>query len=467
MANTPFDALMSQLAAEGIIKPDIPKPDPEIDDYLRGLDDLIYGDEPQEEQPEDQEDNLQQILDAINAQPAYKTVQLRKFFEKKPDDIITGYSDGAMRAYTHTRLTANGHIMLQLAPLIANHLDLELPDNASLRGSLLPPVNYYFMKNVFIDGCLAADIPLTDSVIELLDLICDIEHRKGTPQLWDIKAKDLGLSGFTDKKLLMLYAMLKDDGDMTGIEDKDIVFNLNPRYAVRKAEPEVVPIPKPVMPQREKTPFDIMLEQLAAARNIAVPAQAKKAVTKLENGILTVADEVVADNAYRGRSDIRKVILLEGVREVGNGAFCSCSNLEAVDVPESLEKLGAEAFSWCTKLKHFDLPGGLKTIGNEAFYRCGGLCSYSGTYEDKELGYDAFFASGIYPEVVAKIHAGILKPCDADGYGARNGTLTGYAELNDPRVGGSRNSGFAQGFNIGQPSGLNPDLIELLKKLGL
>ncbi|MBQ1270950.1 MAG: leucine-rich repeat domain-containing protein, partial [Clostridia bacterium] len=321
--------------------------------------------------------------------------------------------------------------------------------------------------NVFIDGCLAADIPLTDGVIELLDLICDIEHRKGTPQLWDIKAKDLGLSGFTDKKLLMLYAMLKDDGDMTGIEDKDIVFNLNPRYAVRKAEPEVVPIPEPVMPQREKTPFDIMLEQLAAARNIAAPAQAKKAVTKLENGILTVADEVVADNAYRGRSDIRKVILLEGVREVGNGAFCSCSNLEAVDVPESLEKLGAEAFSWCTKLKHFDLPGSLKTIGNEAFYRCGGLCSYSGTYEDKELGYDAFFASGIYPEVVAKIHTGIIKPCDADGYGARTGTLTGYAELNDPRVGGSRNSGFAQGFNADQPSGLNSDFIEFLKKLGL
>lgn len=69
-------------------------------------------------------------------------------------------------------------------------------------------------------------------------------------------------------------------------------------------------------------------------------------------------------------TNIKKVIINEGITEIGNDTFKWCSNLENVTLPNSIKTIGSYAFEQCTKLKQINLPNGLNYIGNRAFDRC-------------------------------------------------------------------------------------------------
>ena len=54
---------------------------------------------------------------------------------------------------------------------------------------------------------------------------------------------------------------------------------------------------------------------------------------------------------FSERTDIVKVVLPEGVKEIGNNAFENCIHLEEVVCPKSLQKIDSEAFIDCISLK--------------------------------------------------------------------------------------------------------------------
>ena len=64
---------------------------------------------------------------------------------------------------------------------------------------------------------------------------------------------------------------------------------------------------------------------------------------------------------------ITKVIIEEGVTEVGKAAFYKCGSLKEVVFPEGLTTIKPGAFYECKKLETVDFPEGLTTIGEHAF----------------------------------------------------------------------------------------------------
>ena len=69
---------------------------------------------------------------------------------------------------------------------------------------------------------------------------------------------------------------------------------------------------------------------------------------------------------------LRKMILPEGITEIGTRAFFYASALDEVRLPSSLVKIDNLAFTYCQKLtaQSFVFPENLEVIGNSAFACC-------------------------------------------------------------------------------------------------
>ena len=65
-------------------------------------------------------------------------------------------------------------------------------------------------------------------------------------------------------------------------------------------------------------------------------------------------------------SNLREVILPEGITTIGAGAFHFCTDLESINFPSTLKTIEDSAF-FQTKLNSIVLPEGLETIGQQAF----------------------------------------------------------------------------------------------------
>ncbi len=80
-----------------------------------------------------------------------------------------------------------------------------------------------------------------------------------------------------------------------------------------------------------------------------------------------VIDERPWQNYY---AFIEKVIVEEGVTQIGSYCFCDCNQLVSVSLPNTLDRIGDNAFENCVRLTSIDLPAGLRIIGGSAFIKC-------------------------------------------------------------------------------------------------
>lgn len=78
---------------------------------------------------------------------------------------------------------------------------------------------------------------------------------------------------------------------------------------------------------------------------------------------------------YQYRSDIKRIIITEGVTSIGNWSFYK-SNAESVIVPESVTTIGACTFYICTRLSNVTIYGKISTIGHSCFSDCSSLTSF-------------------------------------------------------------------------------------------
>ena len=56
------------------------------------------------------------------------------------------------------------------------------------------------------------------------------------------------------------------------------------------------------------------------------------------------------------KSEIKSIIINEGVTSIGNYAFYSCSNLTSVTIPNSVTSIGNSAFSGCSSIMQVHIP---------------------------------------------------------------------------------------------------------------
>lgn len=83
-----------------------------------------------------------------------------------------------------------------------------------------------------------------------------------------------------------------------------------------------------------------------------------------------IYSQVLVDGSALGieaASEIREVVVEEGVTSIGYRAFCDCERLERVTLPESLERIETDAFLRCYALREIRLPQHGVSISDGAF----------------------------------------------------------------------------------------------------
>ena len=78
---------------------------------------------------------------------------------------------------------------------------------------------------------------------------------------------------------------------------------------------------------------------------------------------------------YSHMSDIKTVIVENGVTSVGAGTFSGCESLTSVTIAGSVTSIGKYAFIRCSSLESIVLPDSITYIGDFAFYVCSSLKS--------------------------------------------------------------------------------------------
>ena len=81
----------------------------------------------------------------------------------------------------------------------------------------------------------------------------------------------------------------------------------------------------------------------------------------------------IADRAFLGCGNLKKIILPDGLISIGNEAFFRCENLEYITLPDSLVSIGNLAFWVCDSLVDIHISENVSSIGRNALSYCNRL----------------------------------------------------------------------------------------------
>ena len=89
-------------------------------------------------------------------------------------------------------------------------------------------------------------------------------------------------------------------------------------------------------------------------------------------------------------TNVTRVIIPDGVKEISFTAFLNCKGLTTVEVPDSVTIIRNSAFSRCEKLKSVNIPDGVTEIGDWTFSDCKSLTSINIPNGVTKIGNNAF-----------------------------------------------------------------------------
>ena len=121
---------------------------------------------------------------------------------------------------------------------------------------------------------------------------------------------------------------------------------------------------------------------------------------------------VIEDDVLKKYNSNTKIVVPDGVREIGDGAFAGYPNIVSVTLPEGLERIGKDAFRQCQRLQSINIPQSVKEIGEAAFEDCRKLSMITQPAEDAVLGDSSFM--------------GCAELTDKDGFLIVGNVLYGY-----------------------------------------
>lgn len=125
----------------------------------------------------------------------------------------------------------------------------------------------------------------------------------------------------------------------------------------------------------------------------------------------------IGNSAFQD-SWIISVAIPSSVKTVGDSAFYKCQNLNSALVSEGVETIGQNAFSACANLKSIDLPASVREVGDAAFFQCREMTSvkFSAGSNQVILGDNLFtqcykLASVTLPQNINLIGKGMFQNC--------------------------------------------------------
>ena len=93
---------------------------------------------------------------------------------------------------------------------------------------------------------------------------------------------------------------------------------------------------------------------------------------------------VIGNSAFRD-SKIISATIPSGVKTIGDDAFRGCKNLSSVTIGEGVETIGQNVFRACTSLASITLPASLGEIGSATFMECTEMKSVKFTQGSKQV----------------------------------------------------------------------------------
>ena len=96
-------------------------------------------------------------------------------------------------------------------------------------------------------------------------------------------------------------------------------------------------------------------------------------VTNLANSRIRYGGNIFAKNRDEENTTVKKVIIPQGVTNIGKSTFYGCISLESIKMSEGVTRIDDYAFWGCISLTNIVIPDSVISIGNKAFYNCSSL----------------------------------------------------------------------------------------------
>lgn len=106
-----------------------------------------------------------------------------------------------------------------------------------------------------------------------------------------------------------------------------------------------------------------------------LPIETKNAELVIPGTYNDLPVTTITSRAFQDCTNLKSVVISEGITTIEFYAFAGCSNLVSVTLPESLTSIEQAAFSGCTSLKDIVIPNAVTTMGQGVFYYCSSLQS--------------------------------------------------------------------------------------------
>ncbi len=90
-----------------------------------------------------------------------------------------------------------------------------------------------------------------------------------------------------------------------------------------------------------------------------------------DDGVLTISGTgALTSLDFENRTDIKSLVVKEGVTKIGDSVFSGCTALADVSLPDSVAEIGQGAFQSCSGLTNITVPDGVKVLAAGAFSGC-------------------------------------------------------------------------------------------------
>ena len=94
---------------------------------------------------------------------------------------------------------------------------------------------------------------------------------------------------------------------------------------------------------------------------------------------------------YSQQEKINRVVIENGVTNIGVNAFYQCNNLNSITIPNSVTSIGHSAFEKCSGLTSIIIPNSVANIGDRVFSGCSGLISIMIPNSVTSIGHSLFY----------------------------------------------------------------------------
>ena len=117
-------------------------------------------------------------------------------------------------------------------------------------------------------------------------------------------------------------------------------------------------------------------------------------------------------------SDVKKVVIEDGVTSIGIRAFNACRNLTNITIPDNVTSIGDFAFYYCENLTSVTIPNSVTSIGNSVFENCIALTNITIPDSITSIGDFAFryctsLTSIMIPDSVTSIGDDAFSNCES------------------------------------------------------